>query len=239
MAALVPPHVAPFGKSALDTWQMVPVPISSRTCLHKPSSLSRFKPATESSACAPPVAEAAAIASDRTFMTFKPSSRDITPAATSAANSPTPSPATAPGLLAASGATCFSFSRPARHAKNITGWQTSVFSSLEPGPLRQTSRASQPRMVLALLSMSFTAGMSFTSLSIFTYCEPWPGNSKPMGKGFTAGAAANEAAKSCSSSSGSAISPPYLAASRPCFFAAPGRLKYQPLAGGFPNSQHP
>mmetsp|Transcript_17025 Transcript_17025/g.22977 ORF Transcript_17025/g.22977 Transcript_17025/m.22977 type:complete len:219 (+) Transcript_17025:519-1175(+) len=186
MAALVPPHVAPFGKSALDTWQMVPVPISSRTCLHKPSSLSRFKPATESSACAPPVAEAAAIASDRTFMTFKPSSRDITPAATSAANSPTPSPATAPGLLAASGATCFSFSRPARHAKNITGWQTSVFSSLEPGPLRQTSRASQPRMVLALLSMSFTAGMSFTSLSIFTYCEPWPGKSRPTEVGCSA-----------------------------------------------------
>mmetsp|Transcript_106543 Transcript_106543/g.318403 ORF Transcript_106543/g.318403 Transcript_106543/m.318403 type:complete len:248 (-) Transcript_106543:424-1167(-) len=177
--ALVPPQVAPFGKSAFATWQTVPSPISLLTSLQRLSSLSRLRPATESSAWAPPLVDASAIASDRTFMIFRPSSKDITPAATSAANSPTPRPATAPGRATASGVSSFSFSRPARPAMNITGWQTSVFSSLDPGPVRQTSKGSQPRMPLAVLSMSFTAGMSFTPLNILTYCEPWPGKSKP------------------------------------------------------------
>mmetsp|Transcript_36658 Transcript_36658/g.85295 ORF Transcript_36658/g.85295 Transcript_36658/m.85295 type:complete len:220 (+) Transcript_36658:185-844(+) len=121
MAALVPPQVAPLGNSAVATWHTVPAPISFRTCLQKPSSLSRLMPATESSACASPLVEASAKASARIFASSKPSRSVKTPAATSAVSSPMPRPATAPGRAATSGACCFSFSRPARPATSITG----------------------------------------------------------------------------------------------------------------------
>mmetsp|Transcript_23043 Transcript_23043/g.62813 ORF Transcript_23043/g.62813 Transcript_23043/m.62813 type:complete len:282 (+) Transcript_23043:498-1343(+) len=242
MAALLPPQVAPFGKRAFATWQTVPEPISSRTCLQKPSSLSRFSPATDNSACAPPLVDASAMASDRTFMIFSPSSKDMTPAATSAAYSPTPRPATAPGRPAASGASSFNFSKAARPAMNMTGWQTSVFSSFDAGPFKHTSSASQPRMPLALLSRSLTPPTSFTFSSIFTYCEPCPGKSRPTGMGGSLGmsaafGAATTISGSSSSSSGSGPVP-YFMASKPHVSAAPGRLEKKPFAGFLPNSWH-
>mmetsp|Transcript_69320 Transcript_69320/g.215205 ORF Transcript_69320/g.215205 Transcript_69320/m.215205 type:complete len:202 (-) Transcript_69320:551-1156(-) len=197
-------------------------------------------PATESMACLHEPA-ASSMASPRSLTSAKPSSKEKTPAAQRAVYSPSDRPAVTLKRRAASSRSlslsAFIFSSPARPAMNIAGWQFLVCSSLSSGPLRHNSAMSKPRISFAFSSISLTAGMSLVVESIFTYCEPWPGKSRPMGSGFSAGALASAATTSSSSgSSGSARAPPYLAGSRPCFLAAPGRWRYQPLGGGLPHS---
>mmetsp|Transcript_84822 Transcript_84822/g.189540 ORF Transcript_84822/g.189540 Transcript_84822/m.189540 type:complete len:225 (-) Transcript_84822:598-1272(-) len=222
-ASSVPAQEKPLGKSSLAIWQTAEPPSFFRASPQSSSSLGLSRPATESMACLLEVA-AACMASPRSFTNFRPSSKEKTPAAQSAVYSPSERPAVTMKRSAASFFSPRSFSTPAIPAMNMQGWQNFVSSSFDSGPWRQSSSTSQPRIDFAVARYSLTLGMSCTEVIIFTYCEPWPGKSRPMGNGFSEGAAASIAEKSCSSSSGSASSPPYLAESRPCFFAAPGRL---------------
>mmetsp|Transcript_114637 Transcript_114637/g.370430 ORF Transcript_114637/g.370430 Transcript_114637/m.370430 type:complete len:201 (+) Transcript_114637:551-1153(+) len=66
---------------------------------------------------------------------------------------------------------------------NISGWQYRVSLILSSGPLRAISLGSQPRTSVALASISLTPGLSTTSFSMPTYCEPWPGKSSAAGTG--------------------------------------------------------
>mmetsp|Transcript_97753 Transcript_97753/g.226667 ORF Transcript_97753/g.226667 Transcript_97753/m.226667 type:complete len:333 (+) Transcript_97753:188-1186(+) len=237
IAASVPATEKPLGKSSLAIWQTALPPSFLTASLQSSLSLGLSRPATESMACLLTLA-ASCMASLRTFTSLSPSSNEKTPATHSAVYSPSERPASTWHRVTASSRSLRSFSTPASPAMNMAGWQFLDSSSLASGPVMQTSAMSMPRMLSALDSISLTAGMSRTPIIIFTYCEPWPGKSKPMGSGFSAGAAANAAeTRSSSSSSGSASSPPYFEGSKPCFLAAPGRLRYQPLGGGFPHSQ--
>mmetsp|Transcript_58849 Transcript_58849/g.137000 ORF Transcript_58849/g.137000 Transcript_58849/m.137000 type:complete len:202 (-) Transcript_58849:691-1296(-) len=140
MAAEVPEHEKPFGKSKFAIWQTSsPVACS----LHSFSKTDCSRPATESMACGGAFA-ASAIASPRTFTSFMPCSNVKTLAAQSAVYSPSESPATQPGRSTASGRCCLSFTRPAMPARNMAGWQMLVSSSLSSGPLRQISSKSVP-----------------------------------------------------------------------------------------------
>mmetsp|Transcript_147186 Transcript_147186/g.410008 ORF Transcript_147186/g.410008 Transcript_147186/m.410008 type:complete len:333 (-) Transcript_147186:559-1557(-) len=235
--ASVPAQEKPLGKSSLAIWQVAPAPSSLAAFAQSSMTLGLSRPATDSIACLPIVA-ASCITSPRSFTSFSPSSKLKTPATQSAVYSPSERPATAWQRVTASSRCSRSFSTPARPAMNMAGWQFRVSSSASSGPLRHKFRISLFRIVLAFASISRTLGRSLTMDIIFTYCEPCPGNRSPMGSGFSAGAAAMAAASSSSSSSsGSASSPPYFAGSSPCFLAAPGRLRYQPLAGALPHSQ--
>mmetsp|Transcript_114635 Transcript_114635/g.370425 ORF Transcript_114635/g.370425 Transcript_114635/m.370425 type:complete len:269 (+) Transcript_114635:420-1226(+) len=239
MASSEPATEKPLGKSSLAIWHTAPLPSFLAASAQRTWSFGLSKPATESMACLLAVA-AAFIASPRIFTSFNPSSTEKTPATQSAVYSPSERPATTWQRVTASSRSIRSFSTPAKPATNNAGWQLIVSSSFDSGPLMQRSSRSKPKMVLAFARMSLTAGMSLVVAIIFTYWEPWPGNRRPMGSGFCVGAAANAAAmKSSASSSGSANSPPYLAGSSPCFLAAPGRIKYHPLAGFLPCSQQP
>mmetsp|Transcript_39494 Transcript_39494/g.105982 ORF Transcript_39494/g.105982 Transcript_39494/m.105982 type:complete len:230 (-) Transcript_39494:14-703(-) len=121
------------------------------------------------------------MASPRTFTSRRPSSKLMTPAAQRAVYSPKDRPAMTEQRSTASALSARSFSTPARPPMNIAGWQYLVSSSFSSGPLRQSSRTSQPSISLDFCNMSFTFGMSFTSANILTYWEPWPGNRIPMG----------------------------------------------------------
>mmetsp|Transcript_85379 Transcript_85379/g.269116 ORF Transcript_85379/g.269116 Transcript_85379/m.269116 type:complete len:240 (+) Transcript_85379:338-1057(+) len=235
----VPATEKPLGKSSLAIWQTAPLPSFLAASPQSSFNLGFSRPATESISCLLLLA-AACMASARSLTSLRPSSKEKTPAAQSAVYSPRERPAMACARETRSSFSPRNFSTPAKPATNIAGWQLAVSSSFSSGPSRQRESKSYPRMSLALLSISLTAGMSLTALIIFTYWEPWPGKSRPMGSGLCAGAAESAAVmRSSPSSSGSASSPPYFLGSRPCCAAAPGRVMYQPLAGFLPNSQQP
>mmetsp|Transcript_93338 Transcript_93338/g.207650 ORF Transcript_93338/g.207650 Transcript_93338/m.207650 type:complete len:226 (+) Transcript_93338:647-1324(+) len=126
--------------------------------------------------------DASIIASPRNFTTFMPNSKSKTPATVRAVYSPRESPATACMRVVVSGLSCLSFSTPAKPPTYMAGWQYCVISSLDSGPFRQRSSKSKPRISCALTNISFTAGMSFTAESIFTYCDPWPGKRRATGR---------------------------------------------------------
>mmetsp|Transcript_5793 Transcript_5793/g.18580 ORF Transcript_5793/g.18580 Transcript_5793/m.18580 type:complete len:333 (-) Transcript_5793:565-1563(-) len=234
--ASVPATEKPLGNSSFAIWHTALPPSFLAAWAQSSASLGLSRPATDSIACLLALA-ASCMASPRSFTSFIPSSKENTPATQSAVYSPSESPATAWARVTASSRSPRSFSTPAIPARNIAGWQFCVSSSADSGPSRQVFRMSLPRISLAFLMYSLTLGMSLTFVNILTYCDPWPGKSRPMGMGGSAGAVASAAAMMSSpSSSGSASSPPYLAGSRPCFLAAPGRFRYQPLAGALPQS---
>mmetsp|Transcript_97440 Transcript_97440/g.303474 ORF Transcript_97440/g.303474 Transcript_97440/m.303474 type:complete len:291 (-) Transcript_97440:573-1445(-) len=236
IAPCVPAQEKPLGKRTLAIWQ------TSSPFACSEQSFSRAccsRPATESIACGFDLA-ASAMAAPRTFTSSMPSSKVKTPAAHSAVYSPSERPAMTCARVTASSFSPLSFSTPAIPAMNMAGWQLAVSSSFDSGPSRQRFSTSNPRMLFAFVSMSFTAGRSFTPDIIFTYCDPWPGKSRPIGSGFSAGPAASAAEMAASpSSSGSASSPPYFFGSRPCCAAAPGLPMYHPFEGFLPCSQHP
>mmetsp|Transcript_122943 Transcript_122943/g.348465 ORF Transcript_122943/g.348465 Transcript_122943/m.348465 type:complete len:289 (-) Transcript_122943:549-1415(-) len=239
IASAVPAQENPFGKSSLAIWQTASFPPSkAAACVQRSASFARSRPATEIIACLDRCA-ACSIASLRTFNNRSPSSTEKTPAAQSAVYSPTESPHMHWHRVTASDRSCLSFSNPARPAMNMTGWQIFCSSSLDSGPWRQMSMRLRPRISSALLKSARTSGRSFVVDIIFTYCDPWPGNSSPMGRGFMLGAAARARVKSSSSPASSRTSAePYLLGSRPWCLAAPGRLQYQPFSGFFePHSQ--
>mmetsp|Transcript_21023 Transcript_21023/g.65634 ORF Transcript_21023/g.65634 Transcript_21023/m.65634 type:complete len:201 (+) Transcript_21023:831-1433(+) len=66
---------------------------------------------------------------------------------------------------------------------NIKGWLYLVSLIFSSGPFSASSLGSQPRISVALASISFTRGRSTTSLSIPTYWDPWPGKSSAAGTG--------------------------------------------------------
>mmetsp|Transcript_127881 Transcript_127881/g.398286 ORF Transcript_127881/g.398286 Transcript_127881/m.398286 type:complete len:240 (-) Transcript_127881:24-743(-) len=141
MAFSVPPTEKPPGKRQFAIWQTAPGPSFLAASTHRGLSLSPSRPATESISCLPMPA-ASCIASPRSFTSFSPSSKDMTPAAQSAVYSPNESPAMTEARVTASAFSSLSFSRPARPPMNIAGWQYLVSSSLSSGPFRQMSRMS-------------------------------------------------------------------------------------------------
>mmetsp|Transcript_97749 Transcript_97749/g.226656 ORF Transcript_97749/g.226656 Transcript_97749/m.226656 type:complete len:214 (+) Transcript_97749:116-757(+) len=141
MAFSVPPTEKPPGKRQLAIWHTDPVPSFLAASTQSGCSLSFSRPATESMSCLP-MAAASCMASPRSFTSFSPSSKDMTPAAQSAVYSPSESPAMTEARVTASGFSPLSFSRPARPPMNIAGWQYLVSSSFSSGPLRHMSRMS-------------------------------------------------------------------------------------------------
>mmetsp|Transcript_147189 Transcript_147189/g.410017 ORF Transcript_147189/g.410017 Transcript_147189/m.410017 type:complete len:274 (-) Transcript_147189:583-1404(-) len=236
MVGSVPAQEKPLGKSSFAIRQMAFLPSVLAASWQSCSSLPFSRPATESMACLPTFA-ASSMASPRIFTSLRPSSKLKTLAAHSAVYSPRERPAVAVNRVASAGFSTFSFSSPARPAMYMAGWHLEVSSSFDSGPLRQSSRTSQPRISLALLSMVLTAGMSLTPVIIFMYCEPWPGKSSPTGSGGSAGVSATAglaatASSGSSSSSGSGSGPvPYFIGSKPHTSAAPGRLEKKPFEG--------
>mmetsp|Transcript_103788 Transcript_103788/g.310003 ORF Transcript_103788/g.310003 Transcript_103788/m.310003 type:complete len:224 (+) Transcript_103788:177-848(+) len=134
------------------------------------------------------------MASARALTRARPSAKLKTPAAQSAVYSPAERPHTAWGLLTASGFLARSFSRPARPAMKMRGWELTMSRNLASGPSVQTCITSKPRMSLACFSMSWTAGRSCADLSICIFSEPTPGNMMPMGNGSSGGGAGSVAA---------------------------------------------
>mmetsp|Transcript_106105 Transcript_106105/g.228577 ORF Transcript_106105/g.228577 Transcript_106105/m.228577 type:complete len:358 (+) Transcript_106105:71-1144(+) len=247
IAASVPAQEKPFGKSSLAIWQTASPPSFRAASRQHRSSVALSRPATDSMACLP-TAAASCMDSPRSLTSLRPSSKEKTPAAVRAVYSPSDRPAHTWKRVAASSLSARSFSMPAMPAMNIAGWQNLVSSSFSSGPLRQSSRMSNPRMDLAFTSISCTAGMSFTVDIIFTYCEPCPGKSRPTGIGGSAfgpagsaatfGLAAAPGSMKSSSSSPSGRGPvPYFIGSKPSDSAAPGRLEKNPAAGFLPHSQ--
>mmetsp|Transcript_74634 Transcript_74634/g.222616 ORF Transcript_74634/g.222616 Transcript_74634/m.222616 type:complete len:247 (+) Transcript_74634:29-769(+) len=173
---LFPAQVKPAGKRTLAIWQTSPpLACSAQSFSRVPCS----RPATESIACGL-VFAASAMASPRTLTSCRPCSKVKTPAVQRAVYSPSDKPATQPGRSTASGRICFSLTRPAMPARNMAGWQTLVSSSTSSGPSKQIASRSLPRTDFAIAMYSFTSGLSFKPESIFTYCDPWPGKSRPM-----------------------------------------------------------
>mmetsp|Transcript_97756 Transcript_97756/g.226679 ORF Transcript_97756/g.226679 Transcript_97756/m.226679 type:complete len:333 (-) Transcript_97756:562-1560(-) len=233
----VPATEKPLGNNSLAIWQTAPEPSFFAASPQSSANLGLSRPATESMACLLALA-ASCMASPRSFTNFKPSSKEKTPDAVRAVYSPRESPAMTCARVTASSLSFRSFSKPARPAMYIAGWQFDVSSNLLSGPSKQSFSTSKPKMDAAFSSISLTARLSFTPDIILTYCEPWPGKSRPIGNGFNAGAAESAAVMASSpSSTGSANSPPYFKGSRPCNWAAPGRIMNQPLAGDEPGSQ--
>mmetsp|Transcript_81561 Transcript_81561/g.189447 ORF Transcript_81561/g.189447 Transcript_81561/m.189447 type:complete len:308 (-) Transcript_81561:315-1238(-) len=233
----VPAQEKPLGNSSLAISQTARPPSCFAASLQRASNLGFSRPAMESMACLPTMA-ASSMYLPRKLTSVRPSSKLKTPATQSAVYSPRERPARTWQRLTASSLSPRSFSTPASPAMNMAGWQILVSSSTSSGPLRHILSTSKPKISWALLSISLTAGRSFTPDNIFTYWEPCPGNRSPMGSGFSFGTAESATVMSSSSlSTTSASSPPYLAASRPCFVAAPGLMRYQPLGGGLPHSK--
>mmetsp|Transcript_15911 Transcript_15911/g.41105 ORF Transcript_15911/g.41105 Transcript_15911/m.41105 type:complete len:222 (+) Transcript_15911:343-1008(+) len=164
----VPAHVAPLGNSSFVRQHTAFGPSLSLISLHMASSFLQRIPATVSVACAG-CFEASATASPCTLTMRRASSKLSTPAATSAAYSPTSRPATAPGRDALSGLVCFSCSRAANPAMKSTGWLISGWLSFDNGPFKHTSKGSQPRSPFATSSICLTPGSSLTPPSMPTY----------------------------------------------------------------------
>mmetsp|Transcript_36371 Transcript_36371/g.82732 ORF Transcript_36371/g.82732 Transcript_36371/m.82732 type:complete len:252 (-) Transcript_36371:95-850(-) len=179
---LLPAHVKPAGKSTLAIWQTGSLTDVSAALasLQSFSSVGRSRPATEHMHWAA-ASVAPCMASARSFTSFRASSNSSTPAAQQAVYSPRLRPATACGRSTASFLVSRMTSTAAMPATNIAGWQYFVSLSLFSGPLRQSSLTSQPRTFSAVASISLTAGRFTQSLSMPTYCEPWPGKSSATG----------------------------------------------------------
>mmetsp|Transcript_173458 Transcript_173458/g.421906 ORF Transcript_173458/g.421906 Transcript_173458/m.421906 type:complete len:240 (+) Transcript_173458:376-1095(+) len=141
MAFSVPPTEKPPGKRQFAIWQTAPEPSFLAASTQRGWSLSFSSPATESINCLPRPA-ASCIASPRSFTSFRPSSKDMTPAAQSAVYSPSERPAMTEARFTASAFSSLSFSRPASPPMNMAGWQYLVSSSLSSGPFKQMSRMS-------------------------------------------------------------------------------------------------
>mmetsp|Transcript_112674 Transcript_112674/g.325560 ORF Transcript_112674/g.325560 Transcript_112674/m.325560 type:complete len:220 (+) Transcript_112674:325-984(+) len=165
MAGLLPAHEKPSGKRKFATLHVSPGPAAS---LQSASSFPWGSPATEAMSCGEDSA-ASCMASARSFTNFSPASMLSTPATVRAVYSPRERPATACTPSTASGLSFLSSSTAASPARYMQGWQNLVLSNRSSGPFRQRSRTSKPSMDFAVASISFTAGMSFTSFSIPTY----------------------------------------------------------------------
>mmetsp|Transcript_97661 Transcript_97661/g.285076 ORF Transcript_97661/g.285076 Transcript_97661/m.285076 type:complete len:330 (-) Transcript_97661:539-1528(-) len=182
-AGFEPAHVKPEGKRKFATLHSALGDGSdSLACSQSLSTLARSRPATEHMAWGTR-SVAACMASPRICTSRRPSSKLSTPAAQTAVYSPRERPATACGRSYTSAFVSFSFSLAARPAMNMMGWQYLVSLSFSSGPFSASSSGSQPRISLAFTSIALTIGSSMTSLSIPTYCEPWPGKSSAAGKG--------------------------------------------------------
>mmetsp|Transcript_30797 Transcript_30797/g.95775 ORF Transcript_30797/g.95775 Transcript_30797/m.95775 type:complete len:271 (+) Transcript_30797:347-1159(+) len=179
---LFPAQVKPAGKRTLAIWQTGSFAVVSAALasLHNFSSVGRSKPATEHMHWAT-ASVAVCMASARSFTSLSASSNSSTPAAQIAVYSPRLRPATAWGLSTVSFLDSRMTSTAHMPATNIAGWQYFVSLSLASGPLRQSSFKSQPSTFSAVASISFTAGRFTQSLSMPTYCEPWPGKSSAAG----------------------------------------------------------
>mmetsp|Transcript_21186 Transcript_21186/g.59923 ORF Transcript_21186/g.59923 Transcript_21186/m.59923 type:complete len:299 (+) Transcript_21186:322-1218(+) len=188
MAFRGPPHVKPLGKSSWEIWQTAP-PHWVLASWQKVWRAAFSRPATDSEAWSL-FSTTSAMASLQAFTSVRPVLKLRTPATVSAVYSPTKRPATAVGRSAASGLVSRSCSMPARQATYMAGIMTLGCSSLDSGPLRQASNTSKSRIPLATLTMRWTPGLFWTSSIIFTYCEPWPGNTRPTPPAAGAGAAA-------------------------------------------------
>mmetsp|Transcript_39538 Transcript_39538/g.123148 ORF Transcript_39538/g.123148 Transcript_39538/m.123148 type:complete len:342 (+) Transcript_39538:189-1214(+) len=182
IARSVPAAEKPRGNSSFAIMQTAEGPSSCTACLQSFSRSSFGIPATEIMCCLP-TAAASCMASPRRCTSRSPSSKLKTPAAQSAVYSPKDRPAVAMNLAACCGLSRLIASSPARHATYIAGWQYLVSSSFASGPVRQRVSTSQPRISFALSSIALTSGMSQMVLSIFTYCEPWPGKRSAIGNG--------------------------------------------------------
>mmetsp|Transcript_10645 Transcript_10645/g.30320 ORF Transcript_10645/g.30320 Transcript_10645/m.30320 type:complete len:229 (+) Transcript_10645:571-1257(+) len=182
MAFRVPPTAKPEGKSSLASWQTAPGPSSSAAFRQSSCSFAFSRPAMETMPWSFASA-ASCMASPRSFTRRRPSSKVKTPAAQRAVYSPKERPAMTAHRVTASSRSVRSFSRPARPARNIAGWQYLVSSNFSSGPCRQISRMSYPKMSLAWSIISLTLGKSLTPESIFTYCEPCPGKRSATGSG--------------------------------------------------------
>mmetsp|Transcript_101579 Transcript_101579/g.291579 ORF Transcript_101579/g.291579 Transcript_101579/m.291579 type:complete len:309 (-) Transcript_101579:742-1668(-) len=177
----VPAHVKPEGKRTLATFTVAPGAGSAAAARSQSSSrVCRGRPAIEHMACGTS-SEARCMASARSFTRRRPSSKVKTPAATSAVYSPSDSPATAWQLSTASSLASLKRSMAAKPAMSIKGWQCLVSAITSSGPLSISCFGSQPKIDSAFLSMSLTKALSMTSLSMPTYCEPWPGKSSATG----------------------------------------------------------
>mmetsp|Transcript_129210 Transcript_129210/g.401877 ORF Transcript_129210/g.401877 Transcript_129210/m.401877 type:complete len:296 (+) Transcript_129210:240-1127(+) len=238
MALSVPAQEKPLGKSTFAIWQMQLPPIFFLACSQSSSSIGLSRPAIESTACLPSSA-ASCMAWPLIFTSLNPSSKLKTPAAHSAGYSPKERPAVAVKRSPCSGLSFLSFTKPAMPATNMAGWQNRVCSSFVSGPWRHSSRTSQPRISLALVSMETTSGWFATLLIILTYWEPWPGKRMATGRRDKPAPILGVVATTSSSSSRSSGSAPvpYFIGSKPMRSAAPGRLEKKPLTGFVPNSQ--
>mmetsp|Transcript_99380 Transcript_99380/g.281465 ORF Transcript_99380/g.281465 Transcript_99380/m.281465 type:complete len:307 (-) Transcript_99380:143-1063(-) len=184
MQALFPAHVKPAGKSTFAIWQTGSLETVSAALasLQSFSSVGLSRPATEHMHCGT-ASDAPCMASARSFTSFSASSKSMTPAAQMAVYSPKLRPAIACGRSTTSFLDSRMTSTAAIPAMNMAGWQYLVSMSRASGPLRHRSLMlmSQPRILSALSSMSRTAGRPTASLSMPTYCEPWPGKRMATG----------------------------------------------------------
>mmetsp|Transcript_134886 Transcript_134886/g.238635 ORF Transcript_134886/g.238635 Transcript_134886/m.238635 type:complete len:243 (-) Transcript_134886:862-1590(-) len=184
MASLVPATVNPAGNRRLAIWHTGSLPLSAAMAFSQIfSNVGRSSPATEAMLCGLR-AVAFCIASALIFTSFRHSAKGRMSAAQIAVYSPRLRPATALQRSTCSFlSVAFMSSTAAMPAMNITGWQYLVSASLESGPLRQSSKTSQPRIFFASANMLFTAGKSLTSFNMPTFCEPCPGNMRQTGSG--------------------------------------------------------
>mmetsp|Transcript_50383 Transcript_50383/g.161269 ORF Transcript_50383/g.161269 Transcript_50383/m.161269 type:complete len:240 (-) Transcript_50383:120-839(-) len=161
-AAFVPATAKPFWKRKLEIWQTSSSPRRFLTSAQRPWSLFTSRPATESMACGH-LFVASFMASARSFTSASPSAKLKTPAAQSAAYSPTPRPAAPWKRAATPSCSAWSFSRHARHAMKLAGRSYLGCSSFFSCPRSQRSRTLKSRISPALSSMSLTAGRPTTS----------------------------------------------------------------------------
>mmetsp|Transcript_62296 Transcript_62296/g.122564 ORF Transcript_62296/g.122564 Transcript_62296/m.122564 type:complete len:216 (-) Transcript_62296:173-820(-) len=121
-AFAVPPQEKPFGNSSFAIWHTALGPSDLAAWAQRSRSLSFSMPATDSMSCSLSSA-AACMNSPRIFTSRRPSSKEKTPAAQRAVYSPSDRPAHILKRVACSGFSLRNFSRPAKPATYIAGWQ--------------------------------------------------------------------------------------------------------------------
>mmetsp|Transcript_96408 Transcript_96408/g.300971 ORF Transcript_96408/g.300971 Transcript_96408/m.300971 type:complete len:201 (-) Transcript_96408:186-788(-) len=141
----VPAHEKPLGKSSLAIWQVAFPPSFLAAASQSSMSLGFSRPAIDTIACLV-TAAASCIASPRSFTSFRPSSKEKTPAAQRAVYSPSERPATTWQRVTASSLSRRSFSIPAMPAMNMAGWQFCVSSRAASGPSKHIFKMSLPRI---------------------------------------------------------------------------------------------
>mmetsp|Transcript_96417 Transcript_96417/g.171410 ORF Transcript_96417/g.171410 Transcript_96417/m.171410 type:complete len:217 (+) Transcript_96417:307-957(+) len=169
IADKLPPTEKAREKRQQAIWQVSPFPAQ---LLQSFSTSSLTRPTTRHMACAldpgraPDISKS--MASALAFSTRSPVSKSKTPAAARALNSPQERPATAWHRSTLSGSSSLSFSRAARFATYIAGWQNFVWASFSAGPLSMMSSRSYPRTFFAVSSISLTVGKSLSERSMPT-----------------------------------------------------------------------